>query len=212
MVKEVKIYHATPWYEYSNWINNRVIVDNVEDADIVLFCGGTDVYAGRYGEKSHPYAEHPDHARDEKESLLFKKAVALNKKILGICRGSQLICVMNHGKLVQHQDNPQYIHDIITHDGLSIPITSTHHQAQFPFNLVEGQDYKILAWTNGLSKFHQGQDKEELNPPVEVEIAYYPNTKALAIQGHPESLNKEAYSKTFQWLDKQIELLLTDKL
>ena len=206
----VKIYHASPWYEYSNWIKDSVPVDKVEEADLVLFCGGTDVYAGRYGQKSHKYAEHPDHPRDEEEIALFKKATSLGIPMLGICRGSQLLCVMNHGTLVQHQENPAYIHNIETYDGLSIPITSTHHQAQHPFNLREGIDYKMLAYTKDMLRFHQGEDGVELNPPVEAEIVYYPNTRALAIQGHPESMNRNRYPQTFEWLDKQVENLLNN--
>lgn len=206
----VKIYHASPWFNYSNWIKDAVPVDSVEEADLVLFCGGTDVYAGRYGQKSHRFAESPDHPRDEKEIALFKQAVALGKPMLGICRGSQLLCVMNHGTLVQHQPNPDYIHPIQTFDGKEILITSTHHQAQHPFNLQEGVDYKMLAWTKGYLGFHQGQDGEELNPPVEAEVVYYPNTRALAIQGHPESITRRGYPETFKWLDEQVEKLLNN--
>jgi putative glutamine amidotransferase len=83
----VKIYHASPWYNYSNWIKGATPVKKVEDANLVLFCGGTDVYAGRYGQKSHKFAEHPDHPRDEEEIALFKKATALGIPMLGICRG-----------------------------------------------------------------------------------------------------------------------------
>lgn len=208
----VKIYHASPWFNYSNWIKGAVPVDTVEDSDLILFCGGTDVYAGRYGQKPHPYAESPDHPRDEKEIALFKKALALGKPMLGICRGSQLLCVMNHGTLVQHQPNPDYVHKIQTFDGLNIPITSTHHQAQYPFNLREGIDYKMLAYTKNYLSFHQGEDKKELNPPVEAEVVYYPNTRALAIQGHPEGMPRNVYTQTFKWLDEQVEKLLNNTL
>lgn len=209
---EVKIYHATPWYNYSSWIKGVKIAHTVEEADVVMFCGGTDFFAGRYGEKQHPAAERPDHARDERESALFKQAVALNKKIIGICRGSQLVCALNHGRLVQHQPNPAYIHPIKTYDGKEIMITSTHHQAQFPFNLKPEVDFKLLGWTKGLLKFHEDGEEKEMNPPYEAEVVYYPKTKALAIQGHPEMMRRSERPETFEWLDKQIELLLTDKL
>lgn len=208
----VKIYHASPWYHYSNWIKDGIVVNTVKEADLVLFCGGTDVFAGRYGEKAHPSAEYPDHRRDEKEVALFKKAVSLGIPTLGICRGSQLLCVMNHGKLVQHQPNPQYIHNVSTYDGLEFPITSTHHQAQYPFNLTPNVDYKVLAYTEGLCTFHEDGEENEMNPAVEAEVVYYPKTRALAIQGHPEALDKDKYPDTFKWLDKHLELLLTNKL
>lgn len=211
----MKIFHAIKAMSgYSSWIPNRVIVDNMEEADIVFFEGGTDVFAGRYGEVSHPYAEYPDHKRDEKEIKLYHQAVSLGKPIIGICRGSQLACVMNHGRLVQDQPNPRGVHDIITYDGHVIPMTSTHHQAQFPFNLVEGLDYKLLAWTEGMLNYHEDGNRNEMNPPVEAEIVYYPKTRTLAIQGHPEYVSREdkSFSSMFKWLDEKVNLLLTNKL
>lgn len=205
-----KIYHVGNCFNYSTWIKDAVAVKTIKECNIVLFSGGTDVFAGRYGEKAHPAAEYPDHRRDDKEILIFKEAVTLDKKIIGICRGSQLICVLNHGILVQDQPNPDSLHEIQTYDGKTLEISSTHHQAQFPFNLEEGVDYKLIAWTEGMLPYHQGANCEELSPPKEVEIAYYPNTKALAIQGHPEYRCVD--ETTIDWLNEQVELLLTNKL
>jgi len=66
-------------------------------------------------------------------------------------------------------------------------ITSTHHQAQYPWGLPKDK-YKILAFTKNLSPFHEDGLEQELPmaQEKEVEIAYYSHTRALAIQGHPE--------------------------
>lgn len=104
---------------------------------------------------------------------------------------------MNGGKLVQHMQHPsehsiiihEEIEDVI-HKGAELFATSTHHQMQYPFNLPE-ENYRILASNPNKSKIHLGGNNEDMNPPCDVEIAYYPKTKSLAIQMHPEYLNND---------------------
>lgn len=91
-----------------------------------------------------------------------------------------------NGMLVQNQPNPGG-HMMKTFDGKDLRVTSTHHQAMYPFNM-DSEDYKILGWTEGMLEFHVGGNDEELNPPKECEIVYYPKTRCLAIQSHPESM------------------------
>lgn len=182
----MKIFLANNWNHYASWLNGE-IVDNIADADVVLFEGGVDVDPRLYGDRIGRHTDTPNTERDEREMKLFKKAVELNKKILGICRGSQLSCCLSGGKLVQHQPNPDYIHRIKTSTGVEIPITSTHHQAQFPYEMKAGEDYELLAWTENMLAFHLNGNEEEMNGGKykEAEIVYYPKTKALGIQGHP---------------------------
>lgn len=207
----IKVYHARGWQNYSSWIKNHTVVSNIKDADLVLFEGGTDVFAGRYGETQGKYNEYPDHKRDDEETALFKQAVAMNLPILGICRGSQLCCVMNHGRLVQDQDNPKYVHPITTSTGAVIPITSTHHQAQYPHDMPES-DYKLLAWTEGMCGAHLNGENVEISdkPFKEAEIVYYPKTRALGIQGHPESMSRKNHPETFGYLDSLIDKLMNN--
>lgn len=88
--------------------------------------------------------------------------------------------------LVQNQYNGGS-HDMKTIDGKTLRVSSTHHQAQYPFNMEEGS-YKILGWTENLSPYHEGGEQEELNPPKECEVVEYTKTKDLGIQLHPEYL------------------------
>ena len=187
MNKKLKIYHVQGQQGYSNWIPNREVVQNIEDADLVIFEGGEDVSPSLYGENKHPTTFNNSY-RDNFEVKIFKTAKELGIPCLGICRGNQFLTVMSGGILVQDQQNPSYIHPIETYDGKVLEITSTHHQASFPFRMKQ-EDYKVLGWTKGLSKYHKGGDDEELNPPVECEIMYFPKTDCLGVQGHPESLD-----------------------
>lgn len=94
---------------------------------------------------------------------------------------------MAGGKLVQDQLNPSYIHKLKTYKNTEIIVNSTHHQAQFPFNM-NAKDYTILGWTEGMLKYHKDGNDAELNPTREVEDCYYRNIDVLAIQSHPEML------------------------
>lgn len=173
---------------YANWIPGEIVRD-MKDADVVLFTGGEDVSPAFYGRSANPRTSF-NMNRDIREKAAFDLAQELNKPCLGICRGSQFLCVMSGGNLVQHQDNPLYIHNLITVDDCDVRITSTHHQAQHPWNLPAA-DFKVLAWTVGISPFHQGEDaSDELRMPLnkECEIVYYKKTNCLGIQGHPEMM------------------------
>lgn len=172
---------------YARWIPNGKIVNNLEDADIVLFTGGEDVDPSFYGEEPYP-TTFSNIARDKYEQKIFKVAKKLKKKMIGICRGSQFLCVMSGGKLVQHQENPNFIHPIFLNKYGEIQITSTHHQAQYPYDL-HYENYRIIGYSHHKqSRIHLNGKGEELFSlyTKEAEIVVYPKTKCLAIQGHPE--------------------------
>lgn len=94
---------------------------------------------------------------------------------------------------MQDQDNPRFVHKIFYDENNFVYTTSTHHQAQYPW-MMKPDEFKVIAWTKGLCKRHFSEaDGQEMvdyaaSPAQgkEVEIAFYPQIKALAIQGHPE--------------------------
>lgn len=171
-----------------NWMGDR-FVRNMEDADLVVFTGGQDINPMLYGEPRHPLT-HYSPRRDEYEVTEFKNARSMDKNMLGICRGAQLLCAMAGGKLVQHQEN-RGGHEIETNGGGKIVVTSCHHQAQFPWGLPK-DSWRLLGWSFLQSAYHEdGNQKEMLGGDepysmTEVEDVYYPKLKALAVQGHPE--------------------------
>lgn len=205
-----KIYVVGDATNYANWMEGT-IVSSIEEADLVLFTGGEDVTPSLYDEPQHPRT-YNSLIRDNIEKIEFEKAVELNKHIIGICRGSQFVCAMSGGKLVQHQSNPSYMHDIYTYDGNILEITSTHHQAQYPWNLPE-EDYEILGWTKNMLPFHEDGNQQELPmaSEKECEIVYYKQTKALGIQGHPEMMFDENHP-TIIWLRELLNKHTNDTL
>jgi gamma-glutamyl-gamma-aminobutyrate hydrolase PuuD len=146
--------------------------DQIRDCvDIVCFTGGEDVSPYMYGEEPHP-ATYSDKYRDEAEALIYEKCLRLDIPMVGICRGSQFLNVMNGGKLHQDIDNHAIrgYHECMDVYGKTRDVTSTHHQAS-----ILTEKAIRLAWH-----------------PVDniTEAFYYPITKCLGVQFHPEYVEK----------------------
>lgn len=162
-----------------------------QELDLVLFTGGEDVYPEYYGERTGKHTSY-NSKRDSIESNMFHYTKNIPK--LGICRGSQFLTVMCGGKLIQHVEGHaiggKHTIDIVYPFNQTVEITSTHHQMLYPFNLSK-EDYVMCAYsTYNRSGVYLNGNNENISLPndfVESEIVFYPNYKALAIQGHPES-------------------------
>lgn len=178
---------------YASWIENCELCDSVEDADVVFFTGGEDVSPELYQAKKHP-TTYSNVARDVEEVKIFNQ-VKPSQLVLGVCRGSQFVCVMNGGKLVQNCDNHALygVHSIKNKEGEKYAITSTHHQMQYPYNL-NPKDYDVLyTASDNLSTYYQGDliNTSKILKHGEPEIVLYHSEglpKCLAIQGHPEMM------------------------
>ena len=171
-----------------------------EICDGFLFTGGQDVSPALYNEIPIDGINCICEKRDILEIEIFRRAFALDKPILGICRGIQLINVAMGGTLYQdlhlqypsdiiHRQSPPY--DIPSHTvtieercplfnclGInSADVNSSHHQAIK--NLAPG--LKAMAYSaDGI-----------------IEAVYSPDRTFLwAVQWHPERLyNKDENNK-----------------
>lgn len=188
----MKIYVVGGADNYVNFIENVQLVDKLEDAQLVVFTGGEDVTPSLYGCKKHR-TTYSNLKRDQAEQAIFNKIDPKKQVCLGICRGSQFLCVMNGGKLVQDVTNHAngFTHGITNWDK-TYQITSTHHQMQYPFNLKEGE-YNILFVSYGAeSDYYEGDGiYPNLIVGREPEIVLYHKNglpKCLAVQGHPEMI------------------------
>lgn len=191
-MEEIKIFVVGTATFYASWIKNHVLVDNVEDADIVLFTGGEDVDPSLYNKKQHPRT-HSNLNRDLEEKAVFE-SMKPTQLALGICRGSQLLCVLNGGILVQDCVNHALFEThMISNGDIHVDITSTHHQMQYPFYL-SSKEYDLKYWAKP-SRSHIYEGEGIGSVPFEPEIVYYHvegKPCSLAIQGHPEMMRTDA--------------------
>jgi gamma-glutamyl-gamma-aminobutyrate hydrolase PuuD len=180
---------------FSPWNPTLVEADTLAElratipiADLVLFGGGEDIHPALYGHQniaSH-CGEVPSN-RDLFEIEVFKLCREFKRPMLGICRGAQFLCAMSGGELIQDVDGHglQNGHPITTKEGVELFITSTHHQMMHPYKA----QHELLAWSTGRVTYQQRdiariKVKELTN--IEPEVVYFPQTKALCVQGHPE--------------------------
>ena len=155
-------------------------------SDVVCFTGGEDVDPALYGEEaiSETYC---NPARDAYEAQIYSEALSLQKPMIGICRGSQFLNVMNGGKLWQDVDNHALRsgHAILdTRTGETVHnMTSTHHQMMIPTEKAS-----VLA-TADLSRIKKSQSETKpimTNDHEDTEVVWYNDSLSLCFQPHPE--------------------------
>lgn len=186
-----------------NYFGEADVVQLPDDLnhDLLILWGGEDISPYLYGEPVvAARAGASPSRRDELEMALIDEAIRKGIPILGICRGLQLLCAHQGGKLFQHVDNHAGASHGIVYKGEVFRTNSCHHQMVIP-----NDDMEVVAYTPVLSpyKITTRKIKDEGDEP---EIVYFPKIKALGVQGHPE------------WLDQRSDLtrltrhLLEEKL
>ena len=158
----------------------RVIrgVEDVSNYDLVIFPGGSDINPRLYG-KGFCGATGIDYNRDAVELDIYARCKRLGTKVLGICRGHQLINALEGGILEQDL-RPEHspVHDVmwIGDDPLEVfypeVVNSMHHQG-----------YSIGQMGSSLIP-------TSIEPETKiVESARSENGKVLTVQFHPEFMD-----------------------
>lgn len=160
--------------------------------DVVVFTGGADVSPYIYGEEPEG-ARGCDPKRDEYEKEIFDYCVSSESRypsMVGICRGGQLLNVLNGGKMIQHLGRT--ISGFVCDDEDRV-LHVDHHQGML-INVAEGE---LLSF---------------LHPNIELPVdetpdyaIYYPATKSLCFQPHPEWGHKGTEDYFFELIDEYIE-------
>lgn len=173
------------------------IVDDLMDADLVQFTGGSDVSPSLYNEWAHQ-TTYSDFKRDQFEQSVYEQALAHGIAMAGICRGGQFLNVMNGGKMYQDVNN-HAIHGTheayIVGNNIPVQVSSTHHQMMRP-NTSPNSDCHILMTANLSTRLTHMSDMATGNrinitvdPPAgktDIEALYYGSTNCLCFQPHPE--------------------------
>lgn len=158
------------------------------EADFIVFHGGADICPILYGEKPVTECGGPHLDRDRLEVRVFNK-YRHHKPFIGICRGAQMLNVLNGGRLWQHVNNHTNDHEVEDWTGKTYKVTSTHHQMMIPAN--DGVVYATaseatLKKADGVIK-HIVPD-QQLEDDDEVVIYYGATDKLFSycFQPHPE--------------------------
>lgn len=200
-----------PCCGYSNWMLRTGFVRHMEEADLVIGLGGSDVCSEYYNQPNGGYlGSSPD--TDKQEYADFKRAIKLNKPIVGICKGMQWGAALAGGAIFQHMTHPSR-HSITTFNGKKLIVNSLHHNLSDISNLKENQDYKLIGWAENLSPYHYDGYENDKPCEKEPEIVYYPKINLLGYQFHPEMMFRDedfaesiSYCRTLlnNFLDKKL--------
>lgn len=164
-------------------------VHNPSEANLACFTGGADVTPSLYGERN--VASNSDWLRDVNEQDEYAEIQGLGIPCVGICRGGQFLNVMNGGKMWQdvnaHAIMGTHVLQMYSCVGSKYPdlllgkylVTSTHHQM-----MRNGPEGDVIGTAELATRFfHDGNDEK---PEYDTEIVWYPNSRSLCFQPHPE--------------------------
>ena len=221
MKKRIGIsFTRTSFQNYWNWISPGDLQDdlelvelsfeknNTEDiyrCDGFILTGGVDVdpsfYNGETGYKNSPSLFQPE--RDRFEEKIYSHSQLYKLPVLGICRGMQLINILQGGKLIQDLDNGNERHrkedldkehTIVVSEKDSLlykiagshagHVNSAHHQAIDP-NAI-GDNLVVNAYDDDDEKIIEGLEFKNKNNKAFM----------LCVQWHPERM-KDRKENTF---------------
>jgi acyl-CoA reductase-like NAD-dependent aldehyde dehydrogenase/gamma-glutamyl-gamma-aminobutyrate hydrolase PuuD len=208
------------WFSPQDLKNDIELVElsfeknNTEDiyqCDGFVLTGGVDVhpsfYNGETGYENSPHSHQPD--RDHFEEKIYRYSQMNTLPLLGICRGMQLVNVLQGGKLIQDLDSgnerhrkeeTDKEHTIITSNdtllykiagSLSGHVNSAHHQAIDPGAL--GENLRVNAYDDDDEKIIEGL---EFNDKTHKAFM-------LCVQWHPERMKGKEENPFSQNLKKQ---------
>jgi gamma-glutamyl-gamma-aminobutyrate hydrolase PuuD len=177
---------------------------NIEDADIICFTGGEDVDPAMYGEEPIPET-YFNPKRDAVEAGIYADALVAKKPMIGICRGSQFLNVMNGGKLWQDVNNHacrggHSIVDMRTGE-VKHNMTSTHHQQMRPADNAEIIAVAELSTKKVSMSEVISRDEAEND---DIEVVWYPDSLSLCFQPHPEFQHGECRNYFLDLVDNYI--------
>ena len=228
MKKRIGIsFTRTSFQNYWNWISPGDLQDdlelvelsfeknNTEDiyrCDGFILTGGVDVdpsfYNGETGYKNSPSLFQPE--RDHFEEKIYSHSQLYKLPVLGICRGMQLINILQGGKLIQDLDNGNERHrkedldkehTIVVSEKDSLlykiagshagHVNSAHHQAIDP-NAI-GDNLVVNAYDDDDEKIIEGLEFKNKNNKAFM----------LCVQWHPERMKDREENPFSENLKKQ---------
>lgn len=171
--------------------------DNVDKVDLLILTGGSDIEPRRYGNEPNG-ASGWDSERDEREMNIIRQVLRKNPdaRILGVCRGLQMLNVYLGGDLIQDLDTEGKGHsgvhkldfDLVDHPlSWLTTVNSLHHQAIRRFGYSDYPPQVIAT--------------EPSTGVIEI-VAW--EDQFLGVQFHPELFSHEPGSKFFSLITEWV--------
>lgn len=184
-----------------NNLEGTVSAADVEEilnhVDGVIFSGGPDIHPGLFGEELMDCCGALAPERDALEIPLMQKAIEMNKPVLGVCRGFQVLNVATGGTLYQDINTQLKSSVKIEHRRFSV---EDRDREVHKVNVI--RDTPLHTFSEGLLQIgvntlhHQAIKK--LGEPLRsmavaddgiIEAVYHPDKKfVMGVQWHPEIL------------------------
>ena len=125
----------------------------VDEFDGFVFTGGQDIDPALYGQAKRPECCYQAPMRDAQELYMLRRLLAMDKPVLGICRGLQILNVAAGGTLYQdlftqfptpvtHRQNMPY--DVPHHQVSLVPGTRIHEIMGMPHLSVNSMHHQAV--------------------------------------------------------------------
>lgn len=172
--------------------SKTVIKEYVELCDGFLFCGGGDITPLLFGQEPITNVGKTDITLDLFQIRLMKEILEIDKPVLAICRGIQVLNVACGGTI--HQDLDLVDYETINHMQNSLSRRDVSHKVIFEPGSKTQKLLGNFAYTN--SFHHQSVDRLGKDLTVSgftgdgiIEAIEMPShTFVLGVQWHPESM------------------------
>lgn len=133
--------------------NIETTVEMIKMVDGLILSGGHDVEPKHYGEEPLLKIGITSPERDEFDMALYNEAIRLKKPVMGICRGFQIINVINGGSLYQDLSYADFVK--INHDQKDGPNRLTHsinvEDGMFLKNVMD-EKYRVNSFHHQILK------------------------------------------------------------
>ena len=159
--------------------------------DGVLVSGGNDISPMLYNERINRYCGLLDPDRDTFEIELSKHAIEIDKPVLGVCRGIQILNIALGGTVYQDLPSSGFeLHTILTNER-NVPTHSVKIEKDSPLIHILGEEVVPVNSFHhqGIREVAPALKTAAVTPDGLVEAVYMPDKKfVLAIQWHPEMM------------------------
>lgn len=193
--------------------NEEVTKMMIKNVDALILSGGHDVDPTLYNEEPLLKLGEIFPERDKFDSTLYKNAIKLKKPILGICRGFQLINVINGGSLYQDLSYADFVN--IRHNQVDNPSQATHsilvNKDTFLYEIV-GEKFRVNSFHHQILKDLAKDFKivaKSKDGVIEAIEKITEDSFIFATQWHPEMMSstcKEMQNLFNKFIKKVIEL------